>query len=193
MGAPPRRDFDVPESTPYSDGPCPSRFRTPAPPWYLNGARASFGERAWVFSGNVLLGALTHLFLDAFTHHGSPLVQAVPIFQSEALGLPWYTWLQIAFSALLLLAMIQRYADFLRRRYGSINAFFAEPDRRNVWIGMLAGGLTGAALWFFVFRPAWLPLRLHNLHFHLLIHSVNGAALVGMAFLMRAKFLPRRK
>ncbi len=53
----------------------------------------------------VVLGALTHLVWDSFTHAGRWGVEVVPWLHTEHLGLPGYTWAQFA-SGLLGLAVL---------------------------------------------------------------------------------------
>ncbi|HET7823087.1 MAG TPA: DUF4184 family protein [Ornithinibacter sp.] len=99
----------------------------------------------WAALG-VVLGALTHVVWDSFTHAGRWGVEVVPWLHTEHLGLPGYAWAQYA-SGLLGLAVLVVWG--LRR----LAATEADPDglrstsgdRRAAW-GLVAGGaLVGVA------------------------------------------------
>lgn len=95
----------------------------------------------------VVLGALTHLVWDSFTHAGRWGVEMVPWLHTEHLGLPGYAWAQFASGllglAVLVIWCLRRLADTapdddrLRSTSG---------DRRVAWALVTAGALVGAVL-----------------------------------------------
>jgi hypothetical protein len=95
----------------------------------------------------VVVGALTHVVWDSFTHAGRWGVEVVPWLHTEHLGLPGYTWAQYA-SGFLGLAVLVVWG---RRRLAA-----TEPDReglrstsgdrRSAWGVVAAGALVGVAV-----------------------------------------------
>ena len=55
---------------------------------------------------SLLIGQVTHLFFDLFTHPGTPVTERLAVFSAPVAGLPVYFWAQVALSVvgLLLLA-----------------------------------------------------------------------------------------
>ncbi len=94
----------------------------------------------------MVLGALTHIVWDSFTHAGRWGVEVVPWLHTEHLGLPGYKWTQFASGLLGLAALViwclRRLAetapddDGLRSTSG---------DRRVAWALVTAGALVGVA------------------------------------------------
>ena len=74
-------------------------------------------------AASVLVGILTHLLFDAFTHVHGVFVDRLPALQAPLLRLPWgvvpvYEGLQYAATAVLSLALLAQYARWYRRAAG---------------------------------------------------------------------------
>jgi len=98
----------------------------------------------WAALG-VVLGALTHVVWDSFTHAGRWGVEVVPWLHTEHLGLPGYTWAQYASGLLGLLVL----ATWSLRRLGAAvpddTGLRSTPhDRRGAWCLVAAGAAVGA-------------------------------------------------
>lgn len=92
----------------------------------------------------VILGALTHIIWDSFTHAGRWGVEVVPWLHTEHLGLPGYTWAQFV-SGLLGLAVLavwslRRLADNAPDGDGLGST---SSDRRVAWALVAGGAVVG--------------------------------------------------
>jgi hypothetical protein len=73
----------------------PVRWRTRLP------ETMRLGRRGWLLAAPaVLVGSITHVVWDAFTHEGAWGVREVPVLREELLGVPAYTWAQHVCSVL---------------------------------------------------------------------------------------------
>lgn len=73
----------------------PDRWRTRLP------ETVRLGRRGWLLAAPaVLVGSITHVVWDAFTHRYSWGVREVPVLREELLGVPAYTWAQHGCGAL---------------------------------------------------------------------------------------------
>ncbi len=113
-------------------------------------------QEAWVFAYSAIIGMLTHLLWDAFTHRTGFVVQAVPILQQAisigGLQVPVYKILQHG-TTLVGLAVI---AWFLLGRLKRADVRNAEERKtrraRQFWIGMIGmSGLFFAGFYLMVF------------------------------------------
>lgn len=93
----------------------------------------------------VVLGALTHLVWDSFTHAGRWGVEVVPWLHTEHLGLPGYKWAQyvsgVVGMAVLLVWGLRRLRATAPDDAGLRST---ERDRRTAWELVLAGTVVGA-------------------------------------------------
>ena len=108
----------------------------------------------WLALG-VVVGTVTHLVWDSFTHAGRWGVEVVPWLHTEHLGLPGYKWAQFA-SGLLGLAVIviwclRRLADTAPDGDGLRST---GSERRVAWSLVVAGALTGAVVALLAFPGA---------------------------------------
>ncbi|MBQ0830428.1 DUF4184 family protein [Streptomyces tagetis] len=95
---------------------------------------------AWWY-GSAVLGALTHVVWDAFTHPGRWGTRVVPALARDVAGSPLYWWVQYGSSAVAAVAI----GAFLVRALRRVPAGRAAgvPDlsvRDRVWAGVLLGG-----------------------------------------------------
>ncbi len=92
----------------------------------------------------VVLGALTHVVWDSFTHAGRWGVEVVPWLHTEHLGLPGYKWAQFASGLLGLAALFiwcrRRLADTAPDGEGLRST---SGDRRVAWVLVTTGALVG--------------------------------------------------
>ncbi|MEV7419994.1 DUF4184 family protein [Streptomyces sp. NPDC089919] len=101
--------------------------------WHRRGRLALAGW-FWV---SAVLGALTHVVWDSFTHPGRAGVRALPALAGQSAGFPRYLWLQYGTSALALLVLLWYLAGALRRT----------PDRpAPAAVPRLGSGARAAAL-----------------------------------------------
>ena len=93
----------------------------------------------------VVVGALTHLVWDSFTHAGRWGVEVVPWLHTEHLGLPGYKWAQYLSGLLGLLALV---VWGLRRLEEAVpdggGLRTTARDRRAAWGLLVAGAVVGA-------------------------------------------------
>lgn len=93
---------------------------------------------------SLLVGQMTHLFLDLFTHAGTPVTNNVAWFNADVAGHPVYLWLQVIVSAIGLVLI----AGWALRWYQAANPH--EVDREPSVLGRAAayttiGGFAAAA------------------------------------------------
>ena len=92
----------------------------------------------------VVLGALTHLVWDSFTHAGRWGVEVVPWLHTEHLGLPGYKWAQFASGllglAVLVIWSLRRLAETAPDGDGLRST---SSERRVAWVLVAAGALVG--------------------------------------------------
>ncbi|MCS0637380.1 DUF4184 family protein [Streptomyces sp. LP05-1] len=115
-----------------------------------SGGRRGLVAALWVYVSAVL-GAVTHVVWDAFTHPGRWGVRLVPALEGTAAGLPVYTYVQYGSSALALVALVWFTAGALRRANAGAEAAGTVPVRlprapRPVAVLLLGGGLAAGTL-----------------------------------------------
>jgi len=96
-----------------------------------------------------LVGILTHLAWDAFTHRSSPLVEAVPVLHALLGPLPVSSWLQ-HLSTIGGLIAIAVWASLWTRRVPrrNLQGFATPPARVVAWSAVvLAFGVAGCVAW----------------------------------------------
>ncbi len=95
----------------------------------------------------VVLGALTHLVWDSFTHAGRWGVEVVPWLHTEHLGLPGDKWAQFVSGllglAVLVIWCLRRLADTAPHDDGLRST---SSERRVAWSLVVAGALVGALI-----------------------------------------------
>jgi len=92
----------------------------------------------------VVLGALTHVVWDSFTHAGRWGVDLVPWLHTEHLGLPGYTWAQYASGLLGLLVLLLWGLRHLRAADPDADGLRStDRDRWTAWCLVAAGALVG--------------------------------------------------
>jgi hypothetical protein len=100
----------------------------------------------WLALG-VVVGAVTHVVWDSFTHAGRWGVDLVPWLHTEHLGLPGYTWAQFASGALGLVVLavwgVRRLARAVPDPEGLHSSF---EERRVAWALVVAGALAGVVV-----------------------------------------------
>jgi len=100
----------------------------------------------WLALG-VVVGSVTHVVWDSFTHAGRWGVDRVPWLHTEHLGLPGYTWAQFASGAIGLVVLavwgVRRLAGTAPDPQGLRSTL---EDRRVAWALVVAGALTGAVV-----------------------------------------------
>ncbi|MGW5371162.1 DUF4184 family protein [Streptomyces sp. NPDC004009] len=106
-------------------------------------ARVRAGRVLWWYVSAVL-GALTHVVWDAFTHHDRWGSRLVPWLGGVAAGLPRYTWLQYGSSAVAAVVIAVFLAGALRRAPGGRPAGVPALSVRDRW--WAAAVLGGCAL-----------------------------------------------
>ena len=93
----------------------------------------------------VMLGALTHLVWDSFTHAGRRGVEVVPWLHTEHFGLPGYKWAQFASGllglAVLVIWSLRRLANTAPDEHGLHST---SADRGVAWALVTAGAFIGA-------------------------------------------------
>ncbi|MCX4633747.1 DUF4184 family protein [Streptomyces sp. RPA4-5] len=94
--------------------------------WRPQGPRELAALVGW-FVVSAVLGAVTHVVWDAFTHPGRWGTRLVPVLDQVVGGLPLYTYVQYGTSALALVAMSTFAWPILRRRDGDGAAGAAVP------------------------------------------------------------------
>ncbi|POX40365.1 DUF4184 domain-containing protein [Streptomyces sp. Ru73] len=104
-----------------------------------NWRELSRGRIVASFWCSAVVGALTHIVWDAFTHPGRWGVRLLPVLREQAAGWPVYAYVQYGTSALALvvLAWFVRSA-FRRARHGAVpEALPALGLRARLWCGVL--------------------------------------------------------
>jgi hypothetical protein len=100
-------------------------------------------ELPWLALG-VVVGAVTHVVWDSFTHAGRWGVDLVPWLHTEHLGLPGYKWAQFASGALGLVVIAVWGLRHLARTVPDPEGLRSTAEERRVaWALVVAGTLAG--------------------------------------------------
>jgi len=90
----------------------------------------------------VLLGAASHVALDAATHEHGALVERVAVLRADVAGLPVYKALQLGLGALFSAMLVGLYVRWLRRAPEvEAGPGWSATRRRVVWAVLAVGGL----------------------------------------------------
>ena len=105
----------------------------------------------WLALG-VVVGTVTHVVWDSFTHAGRWGVDLVPWLHTEHLGLPGYKWAQFASGALGLVVLAVWGQRRLSRTVPDPEGLRSTTDERRVaWVLVAAGTCAGVAVRFLDF------------------------------------------
>lgn len=156
------------------------RSRVASMPWTaLRRADGAWWRTALLLVASLLIGSLTHVLWDSFTHAGA-VVDALPWLATDVDDHPVYKWLQWASSLLGFAGIVVWVALWLRRTRPIAPA----PTRMTAmkrWVAWISVGVVGLA----VSVPIWLlgaAQGLSPLDNHLIFQTVTvGLAAAGAA------------
>lgn len=149
-------------------------------------ARHRLSRREWLLAPPAaVLGSLTHLVWDAFTHPGRWGVLHVGWLQADLGPLPAFRWAQYASGAIGLLVVLAAVVVDLRSR-----PVTRPPRRRALPTALLPAVVVAAGLWGLWAGLARLDRGLHAVAFHAVVQGIVAAA-VGLALTCLVWFLAR--
>ena len=142
----------------------------------------------------VILGAITHVIWDSFTHRGTVAVNAIPPLHAVAFYLDgwrirWFLVLQLASSVAGILLLAFWAWRLPPGRYPHPSSMQVSRGTRIRAVAVLVTASLGFAIVSFLMHPtSWLTVRV----FHFLIGGMTGMMLawVGIAFWLRRRTLP---
>ena len=142
----------------------------------------------------VILGAITHVVWDSFTHRGTVMVNAIPPLHAVAFYLDgwrirWFLVLQLASSVAGILLLALWAWRLPPGRYPEPASTPVSRETRMRAVAVLVTASLGFAIVSSLIHPtSWLTARV----FHFLIGGMTGMMLawVGIAFWLRKRTLP---
>lgn len=139
--------------------------------------RSRLSRTEWLLAPiSALLGALTHVVWDAFTHANRWGVDQVGWLRGDHHGLPGYRWAQYVSGVVGLAAVVWACLAYVRARPVS-----RQPDHRTLPAPVLPCVLGGTALAAFLTGSSHLEAGIHAVAFHGVVSAIQVGT-IGIAF-----------
>ena len=106
------------------------------------------------FVVSAFAGMASHVLLDAFTHKGAFFVEALPVLQLRAAGLPVYKWLQYG-GGVFGMAAVALFWLWRARRFPAARCAVTARQKWVFWAACAVLALGGFALWWCVSPVSW--------------------------------------